>query len=59
MYCQEILKRILPIKPHMGLSSEPGKTVVKKVILSLFKHRLFKSYITLARTEKENIREIH
>ena len=43
----------------MELSSEPGKTVVKKVILSLFKHRLFKSYITLARTEKENIREIH
>ena len=59
MYCQEILKRILPIKPHMELSSEPGKTVVKKVVLSLFKHRLLKSYITLARTEKENIREIH
>ena len=60
MYCQEIIKKILPIKPHMELSNEPGKTVVKEVVLSLFKHRFFfKSYITLVRTEKENIHETH
>lgn len=44
----------------MELSNEPGKTVVKKVVLSLFKHRFFfKSYITLMHTEKENIHETH